>query len=157
MKTRQSFSSRTSSSCPPNTHFQKISPTRPSSDSSLFHLRLDYPEPDSPSSSTTSPRRRPTRYIAQDAHNNTFAFIYFLFLTVIGSFFLLNVALAVVWDAFQELSARGGGGEESSEEAEESGESGSGSSARVAPAPDEVGPTIRRNFKPICMISLLLK
>ncbi|CAD7929440.1 unnamed protein product [Amoebophrya sp. A120] len=45
-------------------------------------------------------------YMSQDAHSNDFAFIYFCFLVVIGSFFLLNVALAVVWDAFQELSKK---------------------------------------------------
>ncbi|CAD7929325.1 unnamed protein product [Amoebophrya sp. A120] len=44
-------------------------------------------------------------YMGQDAHSNDFAFIYFLFLVITGSFFLLNVALAVVWDAFQELSS----------------------------------------------------
>eukprot|EP00392_Amoebophrya_sp_AT5.2_P008189 g8208.t1 len=43
-------------------------------------------------------------YMGQDAHSNDFAFVYFCFLVVVGSFFLLNVALAVVWDAFQELS-----------------------------------------------------
>eukprot|EP00392_Amoebophrya_sp_AT5.2_P005420 g5429.t1 len=45
-------------------------------------------------------------YMSQDAHSNDFAFVYFCFLVVIGSFFLLNVALAVVWDAFQELSKK---------------------------------------------------
>lgn len=44
-------------------------------------------------------------YLAQDAHNDYFAYIYFLALTFVGSFFLINVALAVVWEAFSELNA----------------------------------------------------
>jgi hypothetical protein len=44
-------------------------------------------------------------YLAQDAHNDYFAYLYFLALTFVGSFFLINVALAVVWEAFSELNA----------------------------------------------------
>jgi hypothetical protein len=43
-------------------------------------------------------------YLAQDAHNDYFAYVYFLALTFVGSFFLINVALAVVWEAFSELN-----------------------------------------------------
>eukprot|EP00927_Polykrikos_kofoidii_P025416 TRINITY_DN22831_c0_g1_i1.p1 TRINITY_DN22831_c0_g1~~TRINITY_DN22831_c0_g1_i1.p1 ORF type:complete len:2622 (-),score=470.03 TRINITY_DN22831_c0_g1_i1:58-7023(-) len=39
-------------------------------------------------------------YMLQDASSTVAAFTYFLFLVVIGSFFLLNVTLAIVWDAF---------------------------------------------------------
>lgn len=45
-------------------------------------------------------------YMTQDAHSETFSFIYFLLVVIVGSFFLLNVALAVVWEAFQELSTQ---------------------------------------------------
>merc|ERR1719399_435950 len=41
-------------------------------------------------------------YMMQDAHSDFFAAAYFLMLVMFGSFFLLNVVLGVVWDAFQE-------------------------------------------------------
>lgn len=40
------------------------------------------------------------RYLLQDSHSDWFASAYFIALIIVGSFFLLNVALAVVWDAF---------------------------------------------------------
>jgi hypothetical protein len=43
-------------------------------------------------------------YLLQDAHNYHFSFFYFLLLIAFGSFFLFNVALAVVWEAFCDLS-----------------------------------------------------
>lgn len=45
-------------------------------------------------------------YMCQDAHDDIFAFFYFLAVVLLGSFFLINVALAVVWEAFQELSQK---------------------------------------------------
>ncbi|CAD7924383.1 unnamed protein product [Amoebophrya sp. A25] len=80
-------------------------------------------------------------YMGQDAHSNDFAFIYFIFLVIIGSFFLLNVALAVVWDAFQELSGENGAndvelddeGENNEEENEDEGNRDSG---KVSPEQD---------------------
>ncbi|KAF4703461.1 hypothetical protein FOZ63_018268, partial [Perkinsus olseni] len=39
-------------------------------------------------------------YLLQDSHSDWFASAYFVVLIIVGSFFLLNVALAVVWDAF---------------------------------------------------------
>jgi hypothetical protein len=41
-------------------------------------------------------------YMLQDSHNDVFASVYFIVTLFIGSFFLLNVTLAVVWDAFEE-------------------------------------------------------
>jgi len=38
--------------------------------------------------------------MVQDAHSTVLGFIYFLFLIVIGSFFLVNVILAIIWDVF---------------------------------------------------------
>ena len=35
-----------------------------------------------------------------------FASVYFVLLIITGGFFLLNIALAVVWDAFSTLSRR---------------------------------------------------
>jgi hypothetical protein len=40
-------------------------------------------------------------YLLQDAHNDMFASFYFVILVFVGSFFLLNVTLAIVWDAFE--------------------------------------------------------
>jgi hypothetical protein len=44
-------------------------------------------------------------YMLQDAHGDVFASCYFVLLIIFGSFFLLNVALAVVWEAFSGLQA----------------------------------------------------
>lgn len=38
--------------------------------------------------------------MVQDAHSTVVGFIYFLLLIVIGSFFLVNVILAIIWDVF---------------------------------------------------------
>ncbi|CAK9063893.1 unnamed protein product [Durusdinium trenchii] len=38
--------------------------------------------------------------MVQDAHSTVLGFIYFLLLIVIGSFFLVNVILAIIWDVF---------------------------------------------------------
>jgi len=43
-------------------------------------------------------------YMLQDAYQDIFAAVVFVILIIIGSFFLLNVALAVVWDSFSKLS-----------------------------------------------------
>ena len=46
-------------------------------------------------------------YIAfQDAHSTVLGFIYFLLLIVIGSFFLVNVILAIIWDVFLNVRER---------------------------------------------------
>lgn len=42
-------------------------------------------------------------YLLQDAHSDAFATIYFCMLIVVGSFFLLNITLAIVWDAFSSV------------------------------------------------------
>ncbi|KAF4672946.1 hypothetical protein FOL47_011216 [Perkinsus chesapeaki] len=42
-------------------------------------------------------------YLLQDSHSDWFASVYFIILIIVGSFFLLNVALAVVWDAFSSI------------------------------------------------------
>lgn len=39
-------------------------------------------------------------YQVQDAHNSVVAAFYFIFLILFGSFFLLNLTLAVIWDNF---------------------------------------------------------
>merc|ERR1719281_2361504 len=44
-------------------------------------------------------------YMLQDAHSWEFASIYFCLLIVLGSFFLLNITLAIVWDAFSAIEA----------------------------------------------------
>jgi hypothetical protein len=44
-------------------------------------------------------------YLLQDAHGNEFAAIYFSLLIVLGSFFLLNITLAIVWEAFSAIEA----------------------------------------------------
>eukprot|EP00931_Biecheleriopsis_adriatica_P023690 TRINITY_DN14902_c0_g1_i1.p1 TRINITY_DN14902_c0_g1~~TRINITY_DN14902_c0_g1_i1.p1 ORF type:complete len:2368 (-),score=487.75 TRINITY_DN14902_c0_g1_i1:53-7156(-) len=38
--------------------------------------------------------------MVQDAQSTAFGFIYFMLLILIGSFFLINVILAIIWDAF---------------------------------------------------------
>jgi hypothetical protein len=45
-------------------------------------------------------------YMAQDASSNLGSAVYFVTLMVLGSLFLLNVALAVVWDAFSSLQEK---------------------------------------------------
>lgn len=44
-------------------------------------------------------------YMLQDADSKILGFAYFLLLIVLGSFFLLNVTLAIVWDSFDRVSA----------------------------------------------------
>jgi hypothetical protein len=53
-------------------------------------------------------------YMVQDAYGFAMPAILFLLLIVFGSLFLLNIALAVVWDAFSSL--RDDGGDEAEEE-----------------------------------------
>ena len=44
-------------------------------------------------------------YQLMDGHNSTFAAIYFTFLILFGSFFLLNLTLAVLWEQFDRTQA----------------------------------------------------
>merc|ERR1711871_1396027 len=55
-------------------------------------------------------------YMLQDAHNDYFASVYFCLLILLTSFFLLNVALAVMGDTFSRLSE---GPQEDEDEAKE--------------------------------------
>merc|ERR1719191_2684233 len=45
-------------------------------------------------------------YMIQDSKGWTGTTIYFLAVIIFGNFFLLNIMLAVVWDAYQDLSSR---------------------------------------------------
>lgn len=45
-------------------------------------------------------------YMVQDAYNDVGAFFYFFCLILIGSFFLLNITLAIVWDAFKSFTEK---------------------------------------------------
>merc|ERR1719326_1577123 len=62
----------------------------------------------------------------QVAHGDVFASCYFVLLIIFGSFFLLNVALAVVWEAFSGLQA-----EQEDEDEEDEKEEGDGGQAAV--------------------------
>eukprot|EP00398_MALV-I-01_sp_L67-1_P000315 gene315-275_t len=45
-------------------------------------------------------------YLCQDGFSDWFGFVYFVVCIVLGSFFLMNVALAVVWESFNQLHKR---------------------------------------------------
>merc|ERR1719265_119949 len=51
-------------------------------------------------------------YMIEDSYSPWFADIYFSILVFVTSFFLLNVALAVIWEAFSELSEQADAEEE---------------------------------------------
>merc|ERR1719387_2846039 len=57
-------------------------------------------------------------YVLQDAHSDGFTSLYFCVMIFMTNFFLLNIALAVIWEAFCELS------EENKDETEEEGKEG---------------------------------
>lgn len=63
-------------------------------------------------------------YMLQDAHGDVFASCYFVLLIIFGSFFLLNVALAVVWEAFSGLQAEQEDEDEEDEKEEADGSQG---------------------------------
>eukprot|EP00930_Biecheleria_cincta_P047048 TRINITY_DN3254_c0_g2_i1.p1 TRINITY_DN3254_c0_g2~~TRINITY_DN3254_c0_g2_i1.p1 ORF type:complete len:2356 (-),score=376.43 TRINITY_DN3254_c0_g2_i1:34-6066(-) len=44
--------------------------------------------------------------MVQDATSDIFGFVYFMFLILIGSFFLINVILAIIWDAFCDVEEK---------------------------------------------------
>jgi hypothetical protein len=71
-------------------------------------------------------------YMYQDSFSDIFSSVYFVLLIIIGGFFLLNIALAVVWDAFSSLS-------EELREAEEQEAIAQGLQPKPRKTPKEVG------------------